>query len=231
MDIPILLLGRPALERGRVAHQRREVAVVQPVQHGVFLQHAGELGAPGARRAFFRAELRVPLDEPCADHQDIADFDIAALRLWAQVDALLFRAGLQFREADAVRCVGVVADVVRVGIVAVVEEDGPAGDPVRRPVVDTAAEVGVGAVDVGGFGLYTLVSIQFILDGQKGGGTYVVVKASGGDMSKLSRVTISTVPAGRQAWSNIHGGIHPTACHFACSMHRYHRRQLRGRVP
>lgn len=170
MDIPILLLGRPALERGRVAHQRREVAVVQPVQHGVFLQHAGELGALGARRAFFRAELRVPLDEPCADHQDIADFDIAALRLGAQVDALLFRAGLQFREADAVRCVGVVADVVRVGVVAVVEEDGPAGDPVRRPVVDTAAKVGVGAVDVGGFGLYTLVSYSFILNGQKGGG-------------------------------------------------------------
>ena len=79
MDIPILLLGRPALESGRITHQRREVAVMQPVQHGFFLQHARELGALGTRRAVFGAELRVPLDEPRADHQDVADFDIAAL--------------------------------------------------------------------------------------------------------------------------------------------------------
>lgn len=64
------------------------------------------------------------------------------------------------------RRVGVVANVVRGGVVAVIEEDGSASDPVRRPVVDTAAEVGVGTVDVRGFGLHTLVSIR----SQKGGG-------------------------------------------------------------
>lgn len=49
--------------------------------------------------------------------------------------------------------VRVVVDPVFVRVVAVVEQDSPAGDPMRRPVVDTAAEVGVRAVDVAWFGV------------------------------------------------------------------------------
>lgn len=132
---------------------------MQPVQHGFFLRHARELGAPGARRALFGGDLVVALDEARADHEDIADFDVAALGLGADVEALLARAGLQVREGDRVRGVGVVGDVVGVGVVAVVEEDGAAGDAVGGPVVDAAFEVGVFAVDIGGFCLCMLAFI------------------------------------------------------------------------
>ena len=54
------------------------------------------------------------------------------------------------------RRVRVVGDIVGVGIVAVVEEDGAAGDAVGGPVVNAAFEVGIVAVDVGGFCLRTL---------------------------------------------------------------------------
>lgn len=49
--------------------------------------------------------------------------------------------------------VRVVVDPVFVRVVTVVEQDSPAGDPMRRPVVDTAAEVGVRPVDVAWFGV------------------------------------------------------------------------------
>ena len=126
---------------------------MQPVQHGLLLQHTSELGAFRTRRAICRAQLRVSLDESPTYHEDIADFDVTPLCFGPDIHALLFGAGLQLCKTDPVRCVRVVVDPVLVCIVPVVEQDGPARDSVRRPVVDTAAEVGVLAVDVAWLGV------------------------------------------------------------------------------
>lgn len=42
------------------------------------------------------------------------------------------------QRGDGVRCGGVVADALRSGVAAVVEQDGAPGEAVRRPVVDGA---------------------------------------------------------------------------------------------
>lgn len=142
---------------------------MQPVQDGFLLQHTSELGAFRTRCAICRAQLSISLDESPAYHEDIADFNVATLGFGPDVHALFFRAGLQVCKADSVRCVRVVFNPVLVCIVSVVEQDGPAGDSMRRPVVNTAAEVGVGPVDVTWFG--------------------VVVESTRGDMCELSLVS------------------------------------------
>ena len=124
---------------------------MQPVQDRFFLRHTCELRTLCALRAGFGGELVVALDEASAHHEDVAGFDGAALRLGADVEALGFGAGVEVGEGDGMGRVRVVGDVVGVGVVAVVEEDGAAGDAVGGPVVDAAFEVGVFAIDVGGF--------------------------------------------------------------------------------
>lgn len=109
-----------------------------------------------ALRARFGSELVVALDEARADHENVAGLDGAALGLGADVEALRFSAGVEVGECDWVGRVGVIGDVVGVGVVAVVEEDSAASDAVGGPVVDAAFEVGVIAVDVGVFCLRAL---------------------------------------------------------------------------
>lgn len=93
----------------------------------------------------------IAFDETRADHEDVAGFDGAALRLGADVEALEFGAGVKVGESNGVGCVGVIGDVVGVGVVAVVEEDGATCNAVGGPMVDAAFEVSVFAVDIGGF--------------------------------------------------------------------------------
>lgn len=87
-----------------------------------------------------------------AHEEDVPDLDIAALRGREDVDALVFAALLEFGEGDGVRRGRVVGDAFGLGVAAVVEQDGAAGEAVRGPVVD-AAFVVVGdalAVEVAG---------------------------------------------------------------------------------
>jgi len=156
----VRLLRGPALKGRRVARYRREVAVVQPVEHGLLLLDARPLDAPrlGAVLQVHRAQrgrgpllggqLVIPLDPARADQQDVADLDVAALRLRADVDPLRLAAFPQLLEGDGVAEVRVVGDAVGFGVSPVVEEDAAAGDAVVGPVVDAAFEVGVGARDV-----------------------------------------------------------------------------------
>lgn len=124
---------------------------MQPVQDSFFLRQTCELHTLCALRARLGGELVVAFDETRADHEDVAGFDAAALGLGADVKALEFRAGVEVGEGDGVRRVGVVGDVVGIGVVAIVEKDGAASDAMGGPVVDAAFKVGVCAVDVGGF--------------------------------------------------------------------------------
>lgn len=156
MNISIFLLRRPALKRRRITHQRRKIRIVQPIQYRFFLRHASKLRALCTLHAGFGGELVVALDEARADHEDVAWFNEAALGLGTNVKALRFSTSVEFGEGNGVRRVRVVGDIVGVGIVAVVEEDGAAGDAVGGPVVNAALEVGIVAVDVGGFCLRTL---------------------------------------------------------------------------
>ena len=163
MQIPALLLQRrPALKSRRVAHHTGKVPVVQEIQHGVFLLQARPVQvvvrAEGPRAALVGGQLVVALDEARADHEDVADADVAALGGWAEVEALGFRAGLQVCVGDGVLGVRVVGDGVGFGVVSVVEEDAAAGDAVGGPVVGAAGVgVGVGAEDVGAFCLFGFV--------------------------------------------------------------------------
>jgi hypothetical protein len=107
----VRLLGRPALEAGRVARHGGEVAVVQPVEHGLFLGHAGvallllqavAMLAQGERGAVL-GRLGVEAFGPAgADEEEVADLDVAALGCRADVYALGLAAGGEFGVGDAV---------------------------------------------------------------------------------------------------------------------------------
>jgi hypothetical protein len=135
--------GRPALERGGVASDGREVAVVQPGLHLLGLLDAG----PGAvlaqrqRRRRLLAARVVVLGPPGPDQQDVPDGDIAALRRRPYVDPLRLADLRQARERDGVRLRRVVLDALAGGPRAVVQEDGPTREAVQRPVVDRTLEV------------------------------------------------------------------------------------------
>ena len=68
---------------------------------------------------------------------------------------------MQVGHADRVPRVRVVLDVLGVGVVAVVEQDGARGDAVGGPVVDAASGGAVGAwFDVGGGCLFFFLIIS-----------------------------------------------------------------------
>jgi hypothetical protein len=151
------LRGGPPLERGGIATYRGEVAVVEPVEDGLFLLQAGPalavgggidgVFAQGEGVALLARFLVVLVDEAGADEDDVANLD-AALGGGPDVDTLGFAAGLEVGVGDAVGSVAAVSDVLRLRIGPVVEEEGPPREAVRGPVVDAVFEVGPGAVDV-----------------------------------------------------------------------------------
>lgn len=136
--------GGPALERGGVAADGREVAVVQPRLHLLGLLDAGPGGPVVAQRQRPRRlgpARVVVLGPPRADQEDVPDGHVPALRRRPYVDALGPPHGAQAGQRDGVRLRRVVLDALAGGPRAVVEEDGPAREPVQRPVVDRALEV------------------------------------------------------------------------------------------
>lgn len=106
------LHARPRLKCRRVARHRGEIAVVQPVQHGVFLGHACEAGPSPLRekRAFRRGLAVVGGDEAAADEQDVADLDAAALGGGSDVKALGGSTGSEVGVGDRMAAVGVWTD-------------------------------------------------------------------------------------------------------------------------
>jgi hypothetical protein len=152
------LRGGPPLERGGIATHRGEVAVVEPVEDGLFLLQAGPalavgggidgVFAQGKGVALLAGFLVVLVDEAGADEDDVADLDVAALGGGPDVDALSFAAGLEVSVGGAVGGVEAIGDVLRLRVVPVVEEEGAPREAVRGPVVDAVLEVGAGAVDV-----------------------------------------------------------------------------------
>lgn len=94
----VRLGGGPALKRGGITADGAEVAVVQPVLHGLLLLDARPLRGFGVRVAVAaqgeaRVLLRLPPVEvfgPAgSDQEDVADLDVAALGRWADVDPLV----------------------------------------------------------------------------------------------------------------------------------------------
>ncbi len=75
------------------------------------------------------------------------------MRLGADIESLVFAAGVELGVRNGVVVEGVVLDSFFVGVGAVVEEDAAAGDPVRGPVVDGTFLVGGWADDVVAVGL------------------------------------------------------------------------------
>lgn len=138
---------RPALERGRISGNRGKVAVVKPVLHSLFLLQSRPLDiivcALGSRLALRWSQLVIPLYKPGANHEDVSDFDVAALRLRTEIDALVRGAGFEVVKGNGVRRIGIIVDVVDVRIMAIVEQNATARNTVNSPVVDAAAEVRV----------------------------------------------------------------------------------------
>jgi hypothetical protein len=93
----LTLLRRPGLKRGRVPGHGREIAIVQPIQHGFFLGQPRELDVFSLARRELGAggggEEAVLLDEAGADEEDVADVHVAALGGGAEVDVLVEGAG------------------------------------------------------------------------------------------------------------------------------------------
>ena len=146
----VLLRRRPPLECRLIASHSTEVAVMQPILHFFGLLHANPLRFAGVRlvdateregRALFGRAVVVVFRPARADEEDVADLDVAALGGWEDIDALILTAFLEFVERDGVRGGGVVADGLRGGVAAVVEEDGAAGESVGGPVMDAALVV------------------------------------------------------------------------------------------
>lgn len=97
--VQIVRLGsRPAFKAGRIASNRGKVAIVKPVLHGLLLLDArprlfAAVGTVAAQResiAFLRASVIVVLHPAGADEEDVADFDVAALRGGPNINALPF---------------------------------------------------------------------------------------------------------------------------------------------
>ena len=150
-----LLMGGPGLERRAVAGHGGEVAVVQPVEDALLLRQAcktvlAAVFAKGETATLGRGLQGILLNPAGAkakvdvnrsnlvslwvdgqyvpDEEDVANMDIAALRVWADVDALMLTAQRKLLVADRVVVEGFVLDALRFGIRAVVEEDAAAGD-------------------------------------------------------------------------------------------------------
>jgi len=145
--VQIIRLGRrPALETGRITAHGGEIAIVQPVLHGLFLLQAGPLllaavtivAAQRKPLALFRGAFVIVLHPTAADQQDIADLDVPALRDGPDVQTLPLPARHEVVVRYRVRCRRVVFDPVGVRVGAIVQEYRAAGEAVRRPVVDAA---------------------------------------------------------------------------------------------
>lgn len=153
----VRLGGRPALEAGRVPSHGGEVAVVEPVLHGLLLLDprprllaaVGAVAAQGEGVAFLGRPVVVVLHPAGADEEDVADLDVAALRGRTDVDALPLPARRQLVVRYRMARRRVVLDPVGVGVRAVVEQDAAAGEAVRAPVVDATFVVGRLADNVG----------------------------------------------------------------------------------
>lgn len=150
-------MTRPSLKTRRIARHGREVTIVQPVDHGLLLLDTHiPLPVVGANDMFpqrhgrtFVGRFRViRLDVSGANQQDVADLDVASLRLRPDVDALGFAACGQLGERDGVVGVWVVVFAAGERVATVVEEDAAADDAVCGPVVHAAFEVGLWAENV-----------------------------------------------------------------------------------
>lgn len=156
-------MRRPRLKRRRIPRHTRKITIMQPIQHFRLLLHprilepilaiqARPMAQRGSRALGIRLAV-VRLLPARADEEHVADFDVAALSGGADVDSLVFAAGVELVKGDGVVVEGVVGDAFFVGVAAVVEEDAAAGDAVLGPVVDGAFVVCCGADDVAAFGL------------------------------------------------------------------------------
>lgn len=117
-------MTRPGLESRCIPRHRSEIAIVQPINNPLLLTEPSiALPIVLTERVFAQRQglgllawqAVVALDEAAADEEDIADFDVAALRRRADVDALVFAAVVELFVAYGVVFVGVVAEGVSFG--------------------------------------------------------------------------------------------------------------------
>lgn len=89
--------NRPALERWAISGHRSKIAIMQPVQHLLFLLQARKRNVPVAAQcrggALLRRERVVALHEPRAHEEDVAWSDGPAGAFGADIQALPCGAG------------------------------------------------------------------------------------------------------------------------------------------
>ena len=111
----ILLRSRPPFKRGLIATHSSKVTIVQPILHLFRLLDPDPRGllrmrrrTPVARaaqrqpRSLRRRPVVIILRPARADEEDVADFNVAALRGRGDVDALCFAAGAEVRQRNGV---------------------------------------------------------------------------------------------------------------------------------
>lgn len=132
------LFTRPHLESRLIARHRSEIAIVQPIQHRVFLLETSPDGAFAGCEScvLLVATLVVVLSPAGAEEEDVPDLDVAALGRRANVETLPAAAEEEVGVADFVRRGRVVGDGVGLGVAAVVEEDATAAEAMLAPVVN-----------------------------------------------------------------------------------------------
>ncbi len=117
----LTLMTRPSLKTRRISRHSGKIAIVQPINHLLLLHDAhvplavvgsDDMFPQGARRALVRRLGIIRFDVAAADHEDVADGDVAALCARPDVDALVFAAGVELVVRDRVKGVGVVGVVV-----------------------------------------------------------------------------------------------------------------------
>ena len=124
----VLLLRRPTLKTRLIPSDRRKPTVMQPVNHRFFLLHTGPglrvcgivHGTHGYFGPFFGSGFVVGVYEAGADEENIADLDVATLRLGADIDALGFSTFGEFVVGDAVGFEVRVGDAIGLGVGVVV---------------------------------------------------------------------------------------------------------------
>lgn len=243
----LTFVRRPSLECGSVSSSGGEVAVVQPIDHPLFLAQSGPslpvveaelVRAHGKGIALVRRLRVVRLDPAAADEEHVADLDISALGGGTDVNALVQAAlvellllvsmkvvktgaGETHFVADWVVVVRIILYALLLCITSVIEQDATTSNAMLGPMVDTAfmARIGpVGCDDVSALGLQTVSSgIR-----KRGVASYVIVEGTCLNPRELQAVSRG---AGKAHDLNLHDGSRPIGSLTVCSARIHRRRQ------
>lgn len=171
---------------------------MQPVQNLLFLTHTR---IPKSILAIFPASMPsrslipriitltvVRLLPPTANEQHITDLDVTALCGRSNIDTLVFAALVQLFPGNGIVVERIIIDAFLLRVASVVEQDAATSDAVLCPVVDGALVVCGGAGYICAFGLEMSSATEMLYERENSGfgKPYAVVKASTGNMRKVS---------------------------------------------